>query len=180
MPTRDEFFTASLMQLTIGASFRRVKIYAEDNVSGAERVNVRASLHRLVLSESQKYLDGTVVSNAKHTNAIVRIANELTQEHAQSLYNGRLTIGVAQKALNLYLKYLWCLDRIQPPPHCPFDSKIIAKIARATGDADWKTVRWPTIDSREEYLRLVNAARGVAGKQSLAEWELREFEIPTL
>jgi hypothetical protein len=34
-------------------------------------------------------------------------------------------VGTAQKALNLYLKYLWCLGEIKTPPHCPFDRGII-------------------------------------------------------
>ena len=35
--------------------------------------------------------------------------------------------GIAQKFINLSLKYHWCLDLIQEPPHCPIDSTIINK-----------------------------------------------------
>lgn len=37
-------------------------------------------------------------------------------------------IGSAQKALNLYRKYLWCLGYIPFPPHCPFDATIIDQL----------------------------------------------------
>jgi hypothetical protein len=38
-----------------------------------------------------------------------------------------LNRGIAQKLLNLYLKYLWCVGYIVEPPHCPIDRIIIGK-----------------------------------------------------
>ena len=35
--------------------------------------------------------------------------------------------GVAQKLLNLAVKYMWCLEHINEPPHCPIDRIIINK-----------------------------------------------------
>ncbi len=52
----------------------------------------------------------------------------MTTEFKDILFGNGFRVGIAQKALNLYLKYLWCLGKITEPPHCPFDSIIISEI----------------------------------------------------
>lgn len=83
-----------------------------------------------------------------------------------SLSDGRFRIGLAQKALNLYLKYLWCAGFAARPPHCPVDAIILesAGIRAATP--------WTRLDSIEEYARLIEALRAIASGRPLAEWEL--------
>jgi hypothetical protein len=85
------------------------------------------------------------------------------------LENRRFRIGSAQKALNLYLKYLWCLGKICSPPHCPFDRQIIASLPNYTGPSWTKLVR------EEDYRALVEAAKAKAQDSSLAAWELRIY-----
>jgi hypothetical protein len=89
---------------------------------------------------------------------------------APFLNGGTLFFGVAQKALNLYLKYLWCWDPNFIPPHCPFDDKIIKALGALPVGVDTK---WTTSNSVPSYRAWVAAARTIAGtNQSLAEWEL--------
>lgn len=52
------------------------------------------------------------VAEEHHIKNIVSLSEKLSKEHAGALVNGRFRIGVAQKALNLYLKYLWCLGKV--------------------------------------------------------------------
>jgi hypothetical protein len=82
------------------------------------------------------------------------------------LKNGRFRIGIAQKALNLYLKYLWCVGLIPMPPHCPFDSSIIGHLPECMN------FNWTAIDSIDDYQKLVNSARKKADDKPIAEWEL--------
>jgi hypothetical protein len=88
------------------------------------------------------------------------------------LAGGKFRIGTAQKALNLYLKYLWCLGKIRMPPHCPFDAQIIKKIPKSPCQS------WTKLKDEEEYLKLVAAANDTANPLSLAVWELREYNSP--
>jgi hypothetical protein len=83
----------------------------------------------------------------------------------------RFRIGSAQKALNLYLKYLWCLGLIARPPHCPFDYRILAKLPTCN-------VKWTQLDSIVKYKEIVGEAEQLAkGKRlSLADWELEEWQ----
>ena len=96
------------------------------------------------------------------------------------LNGDHLRLGVAQKALNLYLKYLWCEHRIPTPPHCPFDSNILDKLTLPTGCER----RWTQADKVEHYREWVLAAKKQAEKEaqkeskkevSLADWELRAW-----
>ena len=83
-----------------------------------------------------------------------------------------MKFGHAQKALNLYLKYRWCLDQAQEPPHFPIDSIILKKVP------GFERFRWTRMESEEEYKEIISAARKQAQKSglSLARWELKEYK----
>ena len=107
-----------------------------------------------------------------HENNIVAFAASLSASHGETLLDGRFRIGSAQKALNLFLKYLWCVGDIPEPPHCPFDFQIIQKLPAAV------RCNWTSLDSVEVYRALVAAAKAAAVSRSLAEWELTEYNGP--
>lgn len=80
--------------------------------------------------------------------------------------------GIAQKLLNLALKYYWCLDEIEEPPHCPVDRLVIDQtIFRGI-------VNWTQILTEKEYLDIIAAIRvlAVAENCSIAQWELNNYE----
>jgi hypothetical protein len=106
------------------------------------------------------------VTEEEHLANIKNLSDDLTARFCQWLHNGRFRLGIAQKALNLYLKYLWCAGFIQAPPHCPFDSIVIRYLHNC------KDLKWTLIDNFENYKKLVNAARRKADGKSIAEWEL--------
>ena len=79
--------------------------------------------------------------------------------------------GVAQKVLNLALKYYWCLGHIIEPPHCPVDRIIIDKtIYRGK-------INWTQILTEEEYLKVISAIKSLAEQQkfTIAQWELYNY-----
>lgn len=106
------------------------------------------------------------ISEERHISNIKKIADDLTLNFYHCLKNGRFRIGIAQKALNLYLKYLWCVGFIPTPPHCPFDSIIIGHLPEC------EDLNWTAIDSIDDYQKLVNAARKKADRKPIAKWEL--------
>jgi len=111
------------------------------------------------------------VPEDQHERNIEELAATLSTGHEKVLAKGRFRIGCAQKALNLYLKYIWCFGEIGTPPQCPFDSRIIGQLP------GFEDVRWPELDKLSEYHLLVEAARKKAGAQtSLADWELHTFD----
>lgn len=154
----DEFFT-----LTLLGAFGRAGIWKKSTAE-KERKQVHHALQSRLRSLAKQYR--SPVPDAVHLENIRALADGLSAEFAPLFRDGRFRIGLAQKALNLYLKYLWCAGFAAQPPHCPVDAIVLAeaKIRDATP--------WTKLDSMEEYSRLIERLRGIAKDQPLAEWEL--------
>jgi hypothetical protein len=104
----------------------------------------------------------------QHSANIIRLCEAVSQAHGPILREGRFRIGIAQKALNLYLKFLWCLDRSRPtPPHCPID-----RIVLTDAGIDES---WTKLDSIEIYSQWASSISDIArrsGFETLQDWEL--------
>lgn len=161
----DEFF-----QLTLAATVQRANVYAP-GVSEICRKKFQNSLRKKLFDLWPKYR-AAAWYNA-HNRNIERLANQLSKQHRHLLNAGRFRIGPAQKALNLFLKYLWCAGLLEfPPPHCPFDRKIIGDLGLS--------INWTTLDDMAKYRQLVRAARKCARANGaeLAQWELERYNRP--
>jgi hypothetical protein len=163
-PAQHDFILWQIYSMTLAATTQRAKMYADDvQARGSFQKGLRASLEEL----SQGYK--LEISDQQHVANIESLAIELSKKHMNLLANGRFRIGQSQKALNLYLKYLWCLGEIAMPPHCPIDAIVLARI---TG---FKEEKWTRIDSIERYQRIIEAARREANGIPLAVWELELY-----
>lgn len=157
------FLHSEFLTLTVMGTFQRNRIYA-DGVTEKDRKTLQESLKRKLVELSANYANP--VSDSVHEANIEKLANQLSTEHAPVL-NGRFRIGSAQKALNLYLKYLWCIGEIPTPPHCPFDLQIIQLLP-----FEFHGIKWTKLDDMGVYRKLVAAAKTCAAPATLAEWEL--------
>lgn len=156
---RNEFLTMSV----IGA-LGRSRTYSK---SASEKIkNKFLNTLRVKLDEISKKYE-LAVTEEDHLSNIKHLSDDLTSKFTHCLRNGRFRIGIAQKALNLYLKYLWCVGLITLPPHCPFDAIIISHLP------DCYDFSWTSIDTLEDYQRLVGAASKKADGKPLPEWELK-------
>lgn len=164
--SQEAFLRKEFFQLSLRATAQRASIYASDAAEGARRA-FRDILRRELDQESQRYHEA--VDDEHHVQAVVRVAKRLSDAHPATLRDGRFRLGPAQKALNLYLKYLWCAGLAHEPPHCPFDSIVIQQLPSTVA------VKWTQLDEIEDYLRLVRAARAESESESLARWELRLY-----
>ena len=155
----------SLANCVSAAVQRGASIY-RGSATGDQKAQFRSSLKRKLKALGTSYRTRTV-SEAKHLRSICNLARQLSKRYARVLAPEGLVIGRAQKALNLYLKYLWCLGKLPEPPHCPFDRKVIDHLGLRS------PVAWTKIRTKAEYVGLVACARRVAKRESLAQWELR-------
>lgn len=167
---KREFLTLSLN----GAlQVRRSKVY-QPKTNDANKERLRCSLRERLDALAKDY-ENVGVSSDKHLENILELANYISNDSQLKgvLAKRRFRIGIAQKALNLYLKYLWCAGLLpNPPPHCPFDSLILSYIGR-------KNERWTKIDSKEEYLSWIDSAKQKAKEDNYAESQLAEWELKT-
>jgi len=106
------------------------------------------------------------------------VIGQMPDQESGILAGGRLRIGIAQKVVNLYLKYLWTMGWIEEPPHCPFDGIIIEKLkAELSFSGCFEDYAWTKLDCMKKYGTLVAVANDKAKNagQSLAEWECAVF-----
>lgn len=164
---RHKFLRDQYHAMVLQATVQRAGIY-EPAAAEFERAGFRAGLRSALEAVAPRYASS--VDDATHTVNIGALADLMSRDHGAALRGGRFRIGPSQKALNLFLKYLWCSDTIPMPPHCPFDAVILSQMPMVSG------IAWTRLDSISEYQRIVAAAREQAGAVSLAEWELALYD----
>ncbi len=144
---------------------RGSKIYCRAEV-GNERTAFRAELARLIRRESERYVHpADPISDIDHCECIRKIIEGLSARFKECVCDGRLRYGIAQKAFNLYLKYLWQLKMITEPPHCPVD-RVVLTAAGIDGS-------WTRCDSEQQYMGWIGNLRAKSAPRHLAEWEDR-------
>jgi len=144
---------------------RQNKVYSRDEV-GNERLTFRLELARMMREESLRYKQPSLpVSDDKHCAAIRRISESLSTRYRQILKDGRFRYGTAQKAFNLYLKFLWRLGALGEgkPPHCPVDG-IVLGAAKLVGSWTWS-------DDEQEYRHWIDEISKQAVPRTLSDWE---------
>lgn len=125
---------------------------------------------RTVLQDVEARYSGPPPTEAQHVQFIAETSESLSHELAPFLFNGRFRFGVAQKLINLHLKYLWVTGLVSEPPHCPVDG-IVRDLAKLK-------YNWIRSDSVEEYTDAISALRRFAAPRSLSQWELCEYQRP--
>ncbi len=162
------FLLNEIWMLTFGGAFLRAYVY-QPNQLEKSRSDFRKSIRSFVEKELQpQYLE--LVSEEQHILNIISLV-KYTECQEEILTVGRIKFGVAQKIINLYLKYLWCLGFIPEPPHFPVDRIIQEKIKYKP------LLAWTKIDSEEDYMCIINFAKSkLEENQSLAEYELYNFQ----
>ena len=157
---KTDFLRRIVLSNVQSASFQRASVYAQD-VQEGERIAFQDRFRQKLSALEQLYQ--TPVTDEEHMVTIVSFANGLSEQFPRVLKDGRMRIGIAQKAINLYLKFLWCLELISEPPHCPLDNFVLSKIGTHEP--------WTKLDDIESYKKMINELKEVAGHQSLSEWE---------
>jgi hypothetical protein len=117
------------------------------------------------------------VRDEPHIGNIRDLKKYLNDNYQDILHDHDLTFGVAQKVLNVYLKYLWCVDGKTLPPHCPFDREILDAIRPRKIKKQPYTFegRW-TYANENQYREWVALAMDKAGQKSLSAWELEVWQ----
>lgn len=172
MDDKLEFVINELWILAWAASVQRAKLYVEKTDSGN---SIKATKFRgdviKFLKESivSQYVDGcTEERHYKNIEALVVHANKIDPG---ILGAAGYKYGVAQKLLNLSLKYYWCLGHVNEPPHCPIDRIIISK-TKHNGK-----INWTQITKRSQYEDVIKEVKDLAGRKGLSipQWELTYY-----
>ena len=152
----------------VRAAFGRNRIYKKD-INQYRRENLRCDLKSELLLIAEPYRE-TIISEAKHEENIQELSNRLTKKHSAILKEDCFKIGTSQKALNLFLKFLWCLGKLPgglEPVHCPLDGVILKKASIYKA--------WTKLNEIEVYRKWITKIRSKISPNSLSSWELAEW-----
>ncbi len=153
------------MSNSVNASLKRNPTYLPEVFpSDNRRKTFRKTFIKEILKYSENYSE--LVSDENHIENIKRMCDYISKEHGDILINSRLNFGTAQKAFNLYLKFLWCLDPNKAnPPHCPLD-RIVLQNAGIHEN-------WTELDCEDTYQKWIDTLKEKADNyDSLQHWEL--------
>lgn len=184
---KDTFLKNEFWMLSVQGAFQRAGVY-ESNILENEFIRhaFRKGLRDYIENDLlEEYKFG--VTEKKHLLNI-----QAFKSHAEIIGNGILKdntfkYGIAQKLLNLYLKYLWVSGEIVEPVHFPVDARI--QKALNMGKDFYP---WTKMTTEEEYMKVINKANSIIigtdlnwkGKfpeeiKSIAELELYLFSVET-
>jgi len=166
----SRFLRRELQLLSLGAALStRAKQYPvyDRSKSYYQRASAQAAVRQQLVMVERVY--GRTVKEIEHIKLIERVAKSLSATHGADFHGSRFRFGVAQKLVNVHLKYLWSAGLIPEPPHCPIDG-IIRDAAKLAYD-------WVSSDSIDDYRLAIAQLRAMAAKSgvSLAAWELSKF-----
>lgn len=179
---KDTFLHNEIWLLTTRGGFQRANLYDKKvNVNEVERKKFRDSLHQQIKDISLSNYTKKI-NEDRHIDNIRNIINHTEKSKYSYLLNGgKLNFGISQKLLNLYLKYLWCVNKIHIPPHFPVDRIIQVNLNKEAKELELKQraiTSWTRIEDEVEYVSIINYAKSILNKTkytSLAELELYLF-----
>jgi len=178
---KEKFVIREFLQFSIQAGFstRNEDYPVYDLASASFSLNKAKALKvdiRTFLMSSCAELQGKRVSEEAHIKRIEALSTQISQRYKSILNKGRFRIGVSQKTINLFLKYLWSVNLIKEPHHCPFDNLLKLKLRKYAGDHG--LVDWTEMKSLKEYQSYVSAVSKAAEaeKTSIAKWEMKNWK----
>lgn len=167
---QKNFVINELMVLAWAASVQRADVYkAAPNPADSQVLKFRKGVFNFIQDLIPQYVNGC--DEQTHIENLQALVDHATAMGSPILAGKVYRIGVAQKLLNLVLKYIWCSGFIAKPPHCPVD-RIVLKMGEASTDICWTQMR-----SMDEYLLAIRELRRRADAelQLLADWELTHY-----
>jgi hypothetical protein len=116
------------------------------------------------------------INDEVHLIRIQEMADKLTADFNPILHLTRFRIGVSQKIINLFLKYMWSMNEIPEPCHCPIDGIIKSQIQKRMGKVN--LIDWTQLDNMNDYMDYVSAVKQISENenQSVAVWEFNNWE----
>lgn len=171
MNDKLQFVMNELWIMAWAGSVQRAKLYKENIDSNSREVVIfRTKVIKFAVDNMipQYAVVCTEEQHYKNIQSLIDYANTI---NPGILREDGYKYGVAQKLLNLALKYYWCLGLIADPPHCPVDRIIISKTTHSG------KINWTQIKEKTEYQKVIEDIKMLARKSELSipAWELSIF-----
>lgn len=162
----------------VGAALQHNRTYTND-VNPARRKQFREQWKQELLQINdrlgkEKFAFNSVLAEIENLSDVMnkQFGQIFIDQHPR--YGGRgFRIAHAQKSISVFMKHLWCMDKIPEPPICPVDRRILILLG-----IDNEVMPWTAVDSIEVYLDQLNRIMAQAEKEgkNIAQWELESFQ----
>lgn len=163
---KNEFF-----MLSWGAAVQHNGVWNKnttDKEKGIFRKNIKIFLEDKLSKDYSK----RKVTEDEHIAIIEDLQSESEKQGKDLLIGDCLNFGTCQKLLNMMCKYYWCVGFIEEPPHLPIDRINLENAEIKDNDM----VNWTEIEEPDVYIKLINDIREKTSGQSLAQWEVDNWE----
>jgi hypothetical protein len=177
-----KFIERMILRNSVNAALQRANIYDGGADSKLKREFKKEAKKWLVdFGKDYHWEEASEKSKKNWCNNVQSLADSLTRKFGKYLIGEQLKIGVAQKMISLYLKYLWLLGNKNKKPLFAVLDRGIMKAARVK-DAP----NWTSLNKIEEYERIVLAIDKFATSKTSkntknnysdgAEWEAEKWD----
>ena len=166
------FIKQMILRNTVNAALQRACVY-DDGVDTKLKGEFKVAAKQWLEEFGERYEHSTADSKL-WCDEIQRLSEVLDQGFGPYLRDGKIKLGICQKMISLYLKYLWLIsgDEEKKPLFAVLDRGIM----KAAGVAN--APNWTLLDDMEEYIRVVRAVDDHAQRAHLgdgAQWEADEW-----
>ena len=172
----DVFILNEIINMSIIGALAHRKIYNSNaKEDSQERKDIKSSISEFLLCKiGKKVITMSEIKEVQVIQWVGKLSDDIYIKHSDKLQpiesngSGGFSIGVSQKIINLFLKYLWSLGRCKMPPHCPIDEAVLISIGK-------KGVAWTKCNDIETYKKWIKliAIKAKEKDSSIAEWELK-------
>ncbi|MCF7837106.1 MAG: hypothetical protein K9N49_00590 [Candidatus Marinimicrobia bacterium] len=162
------FIENMALRNSVNAALQRgTPVYRRD-VDIALRNELKSDLKVWLSALGRRYIHWVYDADSYY-GEIERLRDAINKTHSQILNPGMITLGVAQKCVSLYLKYLWLMGQ---PGKMPLFPPIDGKVMRAVGvDAPVGFKQIETRDQMQEILGRIEARARAEGYRTATLWE---------
>ena len=167
---KETFLRSEFWMISVQGAFQRASIYKNLSANFKEeklRTAFRNNLKEFIDNQLNGYK--VEITEEQHLKNIRGLIEHSEKVGSELLKGNILSFGVAQKLLNLYLKYQWAEGWIAKPVHFPVDSRIQEFLEMKEESRPWTKMK----DS-EEYLKVIHWAQDIVDKRR----SLKKCDIP--
>jgi hypothetical protein len=174
MSAQYDFIISEFWILSWGASVQHARLFVSGTMDSHRR-EFRKCIISFLCEKIIPDYETADVHEDQHISNIQLLSDEGNIIGEGLLGADGYKIGIAQKLLNLQLKYLWCLGAIREPPHCPIDRIMINKTSLKG------QIAWTQITDMDTYRQVIAALKKAAEPTglTLAQWELKNYNRMT-
>jgi hypothetical protein len=166
------FIKQMILRNTVNAALQRACVY-DDGADTKLKEEFKVAAKQWLMEFGERYKRPNT-NPELWCDEIQSLSEILNQGFGPYLRDGKIKLGISQKMVSLYLKYLWLIsgDQDKKPLFAVLDRGIM-KAASVTNAPNWTH-----LDDKNEYIRVVEAVDEHAQRVFVADgaqWEADEW-----